>query len=85
MEGTRDCDTIVDTYKVIGKCKGMTRYNCIFTDINASIPRLWYLVGGEEACMSQGLWELYRRGLKPLAGLTKPGRYQGRDQRKPST
>ena len=35
--------------------------------------------------MSQGLWELYRRGLKPLAGLTKPGRSHGRDQTKPST
>ena len=45
----------------------------------------WYLFGGEEACVSQGLWELYRRGLKPLAGLTKPGRSQGRDQTKPST
>ena len=45
----------------------------------------WYLVGGEEACVSQGLWELYRWGLKPLADLTKPGRSQGRDQTKPST
>ena len=31
--------------------------------------------------MSQGLWELYRRGLKPLAGLTKPGRSQGGTRR----
>ena len=35
--------------------------------------------------MSQGLWVLYRRGLKALAGLTKPDRSQGRDQTKPST
>jgi hypothetical protein len=31
------------------------------------------------------LWELYRRGLKPLAGLAKLDRSQGRDQTKPST
>jgi hypothetical protein len=30
MEGTRDSDTIVDIYKVIGKWKGMIYYNCIF-------------------------------------------------------
>jgi hypothetical protein len=48
-------------------------------------PLCWYLVDGEGACVSQGLWELYRRGLKPLAGLIKPGRSQGRDQTKPST
>jgi len=35
--------------------------------------------------VSQGLWKQYRRGFKPLAGLTKPGRSQRRDQTKPST
>ena len=42
----------------------------------------WYPVGGEEVCVSQGLWELYRWGLKPLVGLSKPGRSPGRDQTK---
>ena len=59
-------------------------YIYIYIYIHISSP-CWYLVGGEEACVSQGLWELYRRGLEPLAGLTKPGRSQGRDQTKPST
>jgi len=45
----------------------------------------WYLVGGEEACLSQGLWELYWQRPKPLAGLTKLDRSQGRDQTKSST
>jgi len=35
--------------------------------------------------VSQGLWELYWRGLKPLAGLTKLGTSQRSDQMKPST
>ena len=45
----------------------------------------WYFADGEGACVSQELWKLYRQGLKPLAGLTKLGRSQRRDQTKPST
>ena len=37
MEGTRDSDTIVDIYKVIGKCKEIIHNSCIFVHIIASI------------------------------------------------
>ena len=45
----------------------------------------WYLADGDGACMYQGFWQLYRWGLKLLAGLTKPGRCRRRDRTKPST
>ena len=42
----------------------------------------WYLADGEGTYLSQWLWKLYRRRLKPLAGLTKLDRSQRRDQTK---
>ena len=45
-----------------------------------SPPLCWYLADGERVCVSQGLWKLYQRGLRPQAELAMPARSQRPDE-----